>query len=132
LVGALSFVRGANALESPAPSASSTVTVPGHCRGCERRVVGVVEVPVRGALEAKVDVLQVEVAQLQGGLTSRIVLEQAKGQLSITHGVAVDAAFETLRRYARSQRRNIHAVAEEVVGCRGEFLAPKVEGRARG
>jgi AmiR/NasT family two-component response regulator len=95
-------------------------------------VVGVVEVPVRGALEAKVDVLQVEVAQLQGGLTSRIVLEQAKGQLSITHGVAVDAAFETLRRYARSQRRNIHAVAEEVVGSRGEFLAPKVEGRARG
>jgi hypothetical protein len=84
----------------------------------------VVEVPVRGALEAKVHALQVEVAQLQGALTSRIVIEQAKGQLSITHGVAVDVAFETLRSYARGQRRNIHAVADEVVRNRGEFLAP--------
>jgi hypothetical protein len=40
----------------------------------------VVEVPVRGALEAKVHALEAEVAQLQGALTSRIVLDQAKGQ----------------------------------------------------
>jgi hypothetical protein len=87
-------------------------------------LVEVVEVPVRGALEAKVHALEAEVAQLQGALTSRIVLEQAKGQLSIAHGVAVDAAFETLRSYARSQRRNIHEVADEVVRNGGEFLAP--------
>jgi hypothetical protein len=68
------------------------------------------------------------VAQLQGALTSRIVLEQAKGQLSITHGVGIDEAFETLRSYARSQRRNIHAVADEVVRNRGEFLAPSSKG----
>jgi ANTAR domain-containing protein len=91
-------------------------------------LVGVVEVPVRGALEAKVHALEAEVAQLQGALTSRIVLEQAKGQLSITHGVAVDAAFETLRSYARSQRRDIHEVADEVVPNGGEFLAPRSRG----
>jgi hypothetical protein len=50
-------------------------------------------------------------------------IEQAKGQLSITHGVGVDEAFETLRSYARSQRREIHAVAGEVVRNAGEFLA---------
>lgn len=120
-MGAVSFVRGPNALEWPATNASSTLTPPGHRRGRERRVV---KVPVRGALEANVHALQAEVAQLQGALTSRIVIEQAKGRLSITHGVAVDAAFETLRSYARSQRRNIHEVAGEVVRNRGEFLAP--------
>jgi hypothetical protein len=87
-------------------------------------LVEVVEVPVRSALETKVHALQAEVAQLQGALTSRIVIEQAKGQLSITHGVAVDAAFETLRGHARSKRRNIHEVADEVVRNGGEFLAP--------
>jgi ANTAR domain-containing protein len=87
-------------------------------------LVGVVEVPVQSVLETKVRALQAEVAQLQGALTSRIVIEQAKGQLSITHGVGVDEAFETLRSYARSQRRNIHEVADEVVRNRGEFLAP--------
>jgi hypothetical protein len=86
-------------------------------------LVGVVEVPVRGALEAKVHALEAEVAQLQGALTSRIVLEQAKGQLGITHGVGLDAAFETRRSYARSQRRDIDAVAGEVVRNAGEFLA---------
>jgi hypothetical protein len=55
-------------------------------------------------------------------------IEQAKGQLSITHGVGVDEAFETLRSYARSQRRNIHAVADEVVRNGGEFRAPTSKG----
>jgi hypothetical protein len=87
-------------------------------------LVEVVEVPVESALEAKVRALQVEVAQLQGALTSRIVIEQAKGTLSVTHGVGVDEAFETLRSYARSQRRDIHEVADEVVRNGGEFLAP--------
>ena len=43
-------------------------------------MVEVVEVPVQSALERKVHALQAEVAQLQGALTSRIVLDQAKGQ----------------------------------------------------
>jgi hypothetical protein len=87
-------------------------------------LVEVVEVPVQNVLETKLYALKAEVAQLQGALTSRIVIEQAKGQLSITHGVSVDVAFETLRRYARSQQRNIHEVADEVVRNGGAFLAP--------
>jgi hypothetical protein len=37
-------------------------------------------------------------------------------------------AFETLRSYARSQRRNMHEVADAVVRNRGEFLAPASRG----
>ena len=43
--------------------------------------------------------------------------------LSVTHGVGIDEAFETLRRHVRNQRRDIHDVAGEVVKNRGEFLA---------
>jgi hypothetical protein len=85
-------------------------------------LVEVVEVPVQSGLVTKVHALEAEVAQLQGALTSRIVIEQAKGTISVTHGVGVEEAFETLRRHARSQRRNIHEVADEVVRNRGEFL----------
>jgi len=61
--------------------------------------------------------------QLLTALESRIVIEQAKGALSVTHAVAPDEAFELLRRQARSQRRKIHIVAVEVVRNRGHFEA---------
>lgn len=72
-------------------------------------------------------VFEAELAQLQAALTSRIVVEQAKGTLSVSHGVALDEALAMLRRHARHQQRDIHDVADEVVRNGGEFLglAPK-------
>ena len=53
--------------------------------------------------------------QLELALTSRIVIEQAKGMLAERHGTGIDEAFELLRREARSARRKIHDVAADVV-----------------
>ena len=53
--------------------------------------------------------------QLELALTSRIVIEQAKGMLAERHGIGIDEAFELLRREARSARRKIHDVAADVV-----------------
>jgi len=53
--------------------------------------------------------------QLQGALQSRVSIEQAKGALAQIHGVGVDAAFDLMRRYARSHNRPLSAVARDVV-----------------
>jgi GAF domain-containing protein len=52
--------------------------------------------------------------QLQVALNSRITIEQAKGVLSARLGISVDEAFEALRSHARSTRRKLTEVAEEV------------------
>lgn len=53
--------------------------------------------------------------QLQQALDSRIVIEQAKGFLTGRHGVTPDAAFEAMRRYARSNRLPLHTVARDLM-----------------
>lgn len=53
--------------------------------------------------------------QLRIALDSRVIIEQAKGMISVTHTISVDQAFELLRRHARSRNASIHAVAEAVV-----------------
>jgi len=54
-------------------------------------------------------------AQLQKALTSRIVIEQAKGALANRHRISVDHAFDRMRRYARGHNETLHKVAEQVV-----------------
>ncbi len=54
--------------------------------------------------------------QLQYALDSRVVIEQAKGVISQLHGVDMDAAFRTLRSYARSRSLTLRSVSEQVVG----------------
>lgn len=59
--------------------------------------------------------LRVKVGQLEQALSSRIVIEQAKGVLSERFQLTVDDAFHVLRRSARNARMNIHALAAQVV-----------------
>ena len=63
-------------------------------------------------------------SQLQHALTSRIVLEQAKGVIAHAGGLEIDDAFIVLRGYARHHGRKISEVAREVVNreIRGEML----------
>lgn len=58
---------------------------------------------------------QEEAAQLRQALTSRIVIEQAKGMLAESAGCTPAAAFDALRRYARTHGRPLHDVAADVV-----------------
>jgi GAF domain-containing protein len=50
--------------------------------------------------------------QLQGALTSRVVIEQAKGAVAAVAGITTDEAFELLRRRARSDRKRLVDVAQ--------------------
>ncbi len=56
--------------------------------------------------------------QLQMALESRLVIEQAKGVLAERLDVAVEHAFEILRRAARSTGESIHVMAKTVVSSR--------------
>jgi GAF domain-containing protein len=57
---------------------------------------------------------EVERAQLQYALTSRIVLEQVKGILAERWQVTVDEAFAALRSYARAHRYLLTRLAREI------------------
>ncbi len=53
-------------------------------------------------------------AQLQNALTSRIIIEQAKGVLAGRLGVTVDAAFAMLRDHARHHHLRLSDLARDV------------------
>lgn len=59
-------------------------------------------------------------AQLQSALTSRVVIEQAKGVLAARLDVDMGEAFERLRQRSRNDRRRLVEVAEEVVNARSD------------
>jgi GAF domain-containing protein len=63
------------------------------------------------------------IAQLQGALNSRVIIEQAKGILAERCGVHVDRAFEQMRSFARSRRLKLCDVALDVVRRRGDAAA---------
>jgi hypothetical protein len=75
--------------------------------------------------------LRRENGQLQNALTSRIVIEQAKGMLAERLGVGVDEAFERLRHEARNRSIKLHAFAAAVLAreawTRHIFRAPGSE-----
>ena len=53
--------------------------------------------------------------QLQSALTSRVVIEQAKGVVAETDGVSMDAAFARIRSHARSRQTPLSVVARQLV-----------------
>lgn len=56
-----------------------------------------------------------QIAQLQGSLESRILIEQAKGFLSNSRGCSADQAFIRMRTYARNRRLKLTDVARQVL-----------------
>jgi GAF domain-containing protein len=66
-------------------------------------------------------------AQLQHALTSRVVIEQAKGIVAERLGVEVETAFTALRKYARSANARISDVSTLVVT--GEFDVGRLRSR---
>lgn len=58
------------------------------------------------------------VAQLQTALQSRVLVEQAKGVLAERNGHDMDSAFRVMRAKARSERRTMADVAQEIIGRR--------------
>jgi PAS domain S-box-containing protein len=53
--------------------------------------------------------------QLQTALTTRVVIEQAKGMVAATRGIGLDDAFQVLRKHARDHNAGLHDVATAVV-----------------
>jgi GAF domain-containing protein len=58
---------------------------------------------------------EVRVAQLQGALDSRVIIEQAKGILAERWAMDVDDAFEQMRSFARPRRLRLADVASSIV-----------------
>ena len=54
-------------------------------------------------------------AQLQTALTTRVVIEQAKGFVAASRGIGVDEAFQVLRKHARDRNIRLQDVAAAVV-----------------
>jgi GAF domain-containing protein len=53
--------------------------------------------------------------QLQRALTSRVIIEQAKGRLAQVHAVTPEQAFELMRAYSRTHRWRLGEIAELVI-----------------
>jgi GAF domain-containing protein len=53
--------------------------------------------------------------QLQEALTSRAVIDQAKGILMAQHGMGADEAFDTLRTDSQRENRKLRDLAQELV-----------------
>jgi GAF domain-containing protein len=62
--------------------------------------------------------------QLQGALTSRVVIEQAKGAVAALAGITPDEAFELLRARARSSQQRLVDVAQAVLAERPGWTPP--------
>ena len=74
--------------------------------------------------ESEVQRLQVAVSQLEHALASRVVVEQAIGVIAERQRLAPRAAFERLRRVARSRGKRVHDVARLVVASVNDPAVP--------
>ncbi|HKN54206.1 MAG TPA: GAF and ANTAR domain-containing protein [Amycolatopsis sp.] len=93
------------------------LTGPGRFDGeSVRAAKAIVDVATIGLLQARaVRRQEVLIEQLQHALTSRVVIEQAKGFVAERLGVGMATAFARLRDYARRHSLRLTDVAEAVV-----------------
>jgi GAF domain-containing protein len=68
------------------------------------------------------------VEQLQGALSSRVIIEQAKGVLAERAQIGLDAAFARLRAYARAHNLRLSSVARDLID--GRLDAASLSGSA--
>ena len=76
--------------------------------------------------------LRTAVGQLEHALAARVVVEQAIGVLAERQHLATRAAFERLRKAARSRGRKVHELAKQVVASATDPsvpLPPELAGR---
>jgi PAS domain-containing protein len=66
-------------------------------------------------VHAAIGQLHAEIGQLQRALSVRIQIEQAKGMLMERKGLGETAAYEILRGLARSSRRRVDDIAQEIL-----------------
>jgi AmiR/NasT family two-component response regulator len=89
---------------------------PGGLRGTELRLAqALADAATIGILQQRsVHRGEVVAGQLQQALTSRIVIEQAKGVLAERLKISADDAFEVLRGVARSRNRLLSDLARDI------------------
>ncbi|WTW95883.1 GAF and ANTAR domain-containing protein [Streptomycetaceae bacterium NBC_01309] len=63
--------------------------------------------------------------QLQNALSSRVLIEQAKGKLAERHNIDMEQAFTTLRGYARSHNRRLSDVARAFIDGTETLTTPE-------
>jgi hypothetical protein len=66
--------------------------------------------------------------QLQTALTTRVVIEQAKGMLAVRAGISPDEAFAALRKFSRDRNLRLRDLAASIVTSGGDVVvtAPRV------
>src|SRR5690348_9165764 len=79
------------------------------------------------AQERKVAELRATVAQLQYALDARVATERAIGILAERFDVSMPEAVELLRTAARSSRRTMRSLADELIESSGGTPAPITE-----
>ncbi|MFF3488706.1 ANTAR domain-containing protein [Streptomyces sp. NPDC002701] len=79
-----------------------------------------------------IEQVHAEKAQLQRALSSRVVIEQAKGILAERHGLGLDDAFAAIRAYVRRRRLRLAEVCQQIVDdtFEGEITARPTDGPA--
>nr|WP_237499893.1 GAF and ANTAR domain-containing protein [Streptomyces sp. SID8379] len=73
------------------------------------------------SLQREVSEGRVLAGQLEHALSSRVVVEQAKGIIAARRDLTLDESFECLRRYARSRQRKVADVAREITEGKDEL-----------
>ncbi|WP_328936904.1 GAF and ANTAR domain-containing protein [Streptomyces tauricus] len=62
-----------------------------------------------------IEQIHTEKAQLQGALSSRVVIEQAKGILAERQSLSLDETFDVMRAYARPRHLRLTELAKQII-----------------
>ncbi|MFT7837067.1 GAF and ANTAR domain-containing protein [Saccharothrix sp. BKS2] len=90
-----------------------------------RTATALVDIATIGLLQQRsIHHHQVLTEQLQAALTSRVVVEQAKGLVAERLGVDMDTAFAALRGHARRHNLKLSSVAQDVIA--GDIDTPEL------